>query len=89
MGDSVCLEAMLEMALSMFPLFEGGSEHNADVERSEDDPAEICSVSFTTWKELRYIDGGYLRLRQMPDVKVVHRKNIGNLGALFQRATVG
>ena len=53
MGYSVlCLEAMLEMALSMFPLFKGGSEHSAGVERSEDDPAEICSVSFTTWREL-------------------------------------
>jgi hypothetical protein len=52
MGYSVCFQAMLEMVLSLFPLFEGGSEHDADAERSEDDPAKIYSVSFTNWREL-------------------------------------
>lgn len=48
MSNSVCPEAMLEMALGLFPLFKGGFENDADVERSEDDPVDsICSVPFT------------------------------------------
>jgi hypothetical protein len=54
MGYPVFLETMLEIALSFFPLFDGGSEYDADMKGSEDDPVEIYSVPFT-WTE----QGGY------------------------------
>lgn len=50
MGYSVFLEALLEMALSLFPLFEGSSEGDPDMKRSQNDTAEIYSVPFT-WKK--------------------------------------
>jgi len=50
MGYSVFLEAMLKIVFSLFPLFEGSSEGDPDMKRSQNDPAEIYSVPFT-WKE--------------------------------------
>ena len=46
MGYSIFLEAMLEIALSLFPLFKGSSKRDADVKRSQNDPEEIYLVPF-------------------------------------------
>jgi len=46
MGYPIFLEAMLKIALSLFPLFEGGSERDADMKRSQNDPEEMYLVPF-------------------------------------------
>lgn len=46
MGYSIFFEAMLEIALSLFPLFKGSSKRDADVKRSQNDPEEIYLVPF-------------------------------------------
>ena len=46
MGYSIFFEAMLEIALSLFPLFKGSSKRDADVKRSQNDPEEIYLVQF-------------------------------------------
>jgi len=46
MGYSIFFEAMLEIALSLFPLFKGGSERDADMKRSQNDPEGMYLVPF-------------------------------------------
>jgi len=44
MGYSIFLEAVLEIALSLFPLFEGSAERDANMKGSQNDPEEIYSL---------------------------------------------
>jgi len=41
MGYSIFLEAMLEIAFSLFPLFEGSAERDTDVKGRQNDPEQI------------------------------------------------
>ena len=55
MGYSVFLEAMLEIALSLFPLFEGSFKGDLDMKRSQNDAAEIYSVLLHSGGADRYL----------------------------------